>query len=337
MFHARSEVPFKLILWSPSKEALAAFTARSQLNIDPNQSQPEVIKLTSAEAYRLGVSNTTQAAGQQSSVASKGAIAVSFVQNDVHGPDALAPRTASRRNRKSYVRGMGWIDVERDDGSYEHAHERKVLVPRAKAGVAASPAKSKPKKEKKKTPAKNAAASRRLVSITESDEEESEEEELSSSSITVPSELLESPATVSSSETSYSLSSSVPTSSPDAAPADVSNVAVSSGDAPSSVSPIDTNVSLEEGLGAIAITSPTSPTSSDSGTAVDPEPVDELDDEADEDLDEGYFPGMEDAENIVTLSGAVPLSSAAGYPSFNYKYMSRHVCVAFSVRILMDY
>lgn len=45
MFHARGEVPFKLILWSPSKEALAAFTSRSQLNIDPNQAQPEAIKL----------------------------------------------------------------------------------------------------------------------------------------------------------------------------------------------------------------------------------------------------------------------------------------------------
>jgi len=34
---------------------------------------------------------------------------------------------------------------------------------------------------------------------------------------------------------------------------------------------------------------------------------------------------MEDAQNMVTLVGKVPLTGAAGRPSFNYKYMARHV------------
>lgn len=71
------------------------------------------------------------------------------------------------------------------------------------------------------------------------------------------------------------------------------------------------------------------------GVALPPSPPSTISDhddhhgeEPEEDDMTSYFPGMEDAEKMVTLSGTIPLAAAAGRPSFNYKYMSRHVSLA---------
>lgn len=68
------------------------------------------------------------------------------------------------------------------------------------------------------------------------------------------------------------------------------------------------------------------------GIALPPSPsstISDHEDHTDEGLGEedmaSYFPGMEDAEKMVTLSGTIPLGTAVGRPSFNYKYMCRHV------------
>lgn len=308
-------MPFKLILWSESTEALAAFTAPSQLVTSSaaaaQASKDDVRVLSSAEAYRLGVNSTARV--QLASPSGPG-IHVSFVENDTHGTDALVPRSASRRNRKTYVRGTGWLNIDHEDNPLISSKQSPEATPLGKVP------------NTKRSPAESATVSSRLTSITEDDysSEEEEEDECPLSPVSPSSPSSEHPTAELSAmviENSVHQESDAFDESTPAAPIDINE---------QSLGPAS-DKETAGGAESLSVSPPTSiEGDSDHETAVPPE-GDIHDCPSfggsfdNEEFDEGYFPGMEDAQNMVTLAGKVPLSGAAGRPSFNYKYMARQV------------
>lgn len=235
-------------------------------------------------------------------------IQVAFVKNDVYGPDALVPRSGARRNRRSQLMGSGkiWRDeaekgeVITDDEAAPHLAETS-----AREGISTS--------------------STGLESIYEEEEDE-HQAELSLSN-TTDSEL---PSTPPPSSPAPATTTSPHTKNAPASSRWASFMADAEDDADE-----EREGSLETGDGhSVDTTSEASTTSTITseatltdapGITLPPSPPESVSDQGDEEDVSSYFPGMEDAEKMVTLSGTIPLGSAAGRPSSNYKYMSRHV------------
>ncbi|KAF8323221.1 hypothetical protein DL93DRAFT_2162403 [Clavulina sp. PMI_390] len=335
-------VPFKLILWSESTSQLAQLA------------QPSSIQVV-------------------------------LVKNDVYGPDALVPRSAARKNRRSVVVGSGKIwrdDQERNTPAAPTPTSPPKPKRRASTGLSLESIDEDEEKEEEaplEAEVPLPLAQDEEVSVTPKSEPPAEEaasqDILPQTAITTPIPPSESVGAEPSTSVSTSpLRATPPLSSLSIGPASSGlgprgalarlNGVSSSAKPPSRMSPPsspskapvpsrwasftadsdseDENEGEENGDKAETSQPPESDTDTSTilGDGGDDEtaagapasPPSTVGDVTEADAEqssfaadeEEWFPGMEDDEKIITLSGSIPLKGALGRPSFNYKYMSRH-------------
>lgn len=292
-------------------------------------------------------------------------IALHFVRNEVYGPDALAPRTGSRRNRKTTSLGLG--KVWRVDESSDAAKSDPM------SSTLSSSASSEVTLSGEDTDVTNCDGASTIVESVDEVEREihSRDDLFAEESVMTPVPMANAPsaaqseaarfaaASMSSSDTSLPPTSSTTVPSvttlepvPSIAPIKLQldgpirlgpkpRPPFGTGVGPMASSKHVSRPARRSPLAQVAASAPEEPRPSPLGINAElgDDPAKSATEGAEgaegvfrapspvpsNEDDDQQFPGEEDKGMIIHLRGEVTITKAAGLPSFNYKYLNRNV------------